>query len=60
MGVVGVVGAFRPAWGYPQREAKRSRYLPHGELGFDPEQINGTPGKAVGCPHSLAEPRKPA
>ena len=24
---------------------------------IDPEQINGTPGKAVGCPHSLAEPR---
>ena len=31
-----------------------------GTSGFDPEQINGTPGKAVGCPHSLAEPRKPA
>ena len=30
------------------------------ESGIDPEQINGTPGKAVGCPHSLAEPRKPA
>jgi hypothetical protein len=26
------------------------------ESAIDPEQINGMPGKTVGCPHSLAEP----
>ena len=44
----------------PLMEVLRYLVRNSGTAGIDPEQINGTPGKAVGCPHSLAEPRKPA